>query len=157
MSFQIKDKNYSTTLDSGAIFLVATDPSNTNVAKKFAWNDLSGYFTRLPPVLIAGYYTTDFVTPFTPNANLGNVIDINALTGSVTMNAPTGTVTNGQLLQFRFQYNNTGYLTWNSSYAFGTDITTGMLPTASGSKFEIGSRYHSGDSKWRIIGLTRGF
>ena len=109
-------------------------------------------------VVVGGSAYIAPITPITPSLSVGNVIDIAALTGDTTINAPTGPVDNGQLLQFRFQQGNTGYyLNWNSIYAFGTDIVTGMMPTGSGAKFEVGCRYHSGDNKWRVIGLVRGF
>ncbi len=109
-------------------------------------------------VLLGGSYSGAAVSPFTPNANFGNTVDIGVVTGSLTMNVPTGKIRDTQTIYLRFQIGQSGqFITWNSGYAFGSDIVTGMIPTGSGSKFEVGCRYHSRDLKWRVVGLVRGF
>jgi hypothetical protein len=184
-SFQIKEKNYATTLATGDVFVVQTNPDTDGTVKKVSWGTLSGainataggganiaggqsgqYLRKSSStdndyswsyILAGGFSDISNSNSITPNTNLGNVLDAVNLTGSVAINAPTGSIQNGQLLQFRFQLAQTGYLQWNNVFAFGTDIVTGMIPNASGSKFEVACRYYSGDSKWRVVGLCRGF
>ena len=42
-------------------------------------------------------------------------------------------------------------------FAFGTDVVAADLPTTANAKFEVFFRYNTVDSKYRCVGLTRGF
>lgn len=95
----------------------------------------------------------------TPNADTTDVYNIGALTGGITINNPSGTPVDGQMLRLRFLQDGTGgrVITWGSQFAFGTDITTALIPLSASTKWEMLFTYHSGDVKWRTIGLVRGF
>lgn len=99
-----------------------------------------------------------YAASITPDIDSYGTFNVGTLTGTLTVNNPTGTPTDRQPATFRFVQNATGYaITWGANFAFGTDITSGDIPSTASAKFEVAFRYHSGDSKWRCIGLVRGF
>ncbi len=99
-----------------------------------------------------------YAASITPDSDAAEVVNVGTLTGAITINAPTGTPTDGQLLTLRFVQDATGRaITWNAAFAFGTDITSALLPTTANAKFEVGCRWNAADSKWRVVALVRGF
>jgi hypothetical protein len=100
-----------------------------------------------------------YAATVTPNADTTDVLNIAALTGALAVGAPTGTPVDGQKLTVRLLQDGTGgrVVTWNAAFAFGTDITAAMEPTAASSKWERVFEWNATDSKWRATGLVRGF
>jgi prophage tail gpP-like protein len=77
--------------------------------------------------------------------------------GTLTINAPTGTLSNGQKLMLRLQSTNVQTFSFNAVFAGSTDVT---LPTASSgsSKYDyMGFIYNTTASKWQIIAKNFGF
>lgn len=103
--------------------------------------------------------TVSYGATVTPDCSTTDVLNIGALTGNLTLAAPSGTPVDGQILTVRLVQDGTGgrTITYNAIYAFGTDITAALDPTAASSKWERVFQYHSGDSKWRAVGIVRGF
>lgn len=100
-----------------------------------------------------------YAATVTPNAATTDILNVGALTGALTLAAPTGTPADGQNLRIRFVQDGTGgrVITFNAAYAFGTDVTTALVPTAASAKWEQLFTWHAGDSKWRAMSITRGF
>lgn len=99
-----------------------------------------------------------YAASITPDIDSYGTFNVGTLTGTITVNNPTGTPVERQPMTFRFVQDGTGYaISWGSMYAFGTDITSGDLPTTANADFEVSFRYHVGDAKMRCIGLARGF
>lgn len=95
----------------------------------------------------------------TPNADTTDVLNVGTLTGALTLAAPSGTPRDGQNLRIRFAQDATGgrAITFNAAYAFGTDVTTGLIPTAASARWEMLFTWHAGDAKWRAVSIVRGF
>ncbi|CAB4131032.1 hypothetical protein UFOVP122_49 [uncultured Caudovirales phage] len=77
--------------------------------------------------------------------------------GTLTMNAPTGTPTNGQKLVFRLQATNAQTFSWNSIFSGSVDQS---LPTvsSSGSKYDyMGFVYNTQNTKWNMVAKNFGF
>lgn len=77
--------------------------------------------------------------------------------GTLTMNAPTGTLYNGQKLIFRMSSTAIQTFSWNSVFAGSTDLG---LPTASsggGLTDYVGFIYNSTSSKWQMLAKVFGF
>lgn len=110
--------------------------------------------TTLPRVISITYSAT-----VTPNADTTDVANVGTLTGTVTIANPTGTPTDGQKLTLRLAQDGTGghVITWGDVYAFGTDVTTDLLPTDASETWEMLFQWHAGSSKWRAVGISRGF
>jgi hypothetical protein len=78
-------------------------------------------------------------------------------TGTLAINAITGTPTNGQKIIFRLQSTNTQTFSWNAVFIGSTDLS---LPTTSSgtSKYDyLGFIYNSTASKWQLIAKNFGF
>lgn len=68
---------------------------------------------------------TDAAT-ITPNADSDDIVDVTAIAQAFTVAAPSGTPTNGQMIEIRIKDNGTGRaITWNSIYSLlGTTLPT---------------------------------
>lgn len=102
-----------------------------------------------------------YAASITPNCGTTDCLNVGELTGALTVNAPTGTKVDGQNLRFRFDQDATGrvitFASGAGAYAFGTDVTSALIPSTANAKFEIMFTWHAGDSRWRAVSLTRGF
>jgi hypothetical protein len=77
--------------------------------------------------------------------------------GTFTLNAPTGTLANGQKLMFRMTSTNVQTFSWNAVFRGSTDL---VLPTASsgaGKEDYLGFIYDSTAIKWDLIAKNFGF
>jgi hypothetical protein len=77
--------------------------------------------------------------------------------GTLTINAPTGTPTNGQKLIFRLLSTNVQTLSWNAVFQGSTD--TALPGTSSGtSKYDyFGFIWNSTNSKWQMLAKNLGY
>jgi hypothetical protein len=100
-----------------------------------------------------------YATTVTPNVDTTDVLNVGALTGSLTLANPTGTPIDGQTLRVRLAQDAAGSrsMSFGSAYAFGTDITTALIPSSSLAKWEMLFGWHTVDSKWRALSIARGF
>ena len=93
--------------------------------------------------------------------NAGNTdmaIQVNTqAVGTFTINAPTGTLSDGQKLMFRLQSTNIQTFSWDAIFDGSTDLN--LPSTSSGSsKYDyMGFMYNSGQTKWNIISKNFGF
>jgi hypothetical protein len=131
----------------------------TGLANGSASTDAAAYGQILPaPTITAASYAAT-VTPAAP-ANGGTLfLNVGALTGNITIANATGSPSDGQEIQIRFVQDGTGGRTYSfgANYAFGTDVTSAMLPTTASAKCELKFVYNATDSKWRALALARGF
>jgi hypothetical protein len=77
--------------------------------------------------------------------------------GTLTVNAPTGTIVNGQKFILRLSSTNVQTFSWNAVFQGSTDIG---LPTASsgGGLYDyVGFIYNSTAAKWQMIAKVFGF
>jgi hypothetical protein len=131
----------------------------TGLANGSASTDAAAYGQILPaPTITAASYAAT-VTPAAP-ANGGTLfLNVGALTGNITIANATGSPSDGQEIQIRFVQDGTGGRTYSfgANYAFGTDVTSAMLPTTASAKCELKFVWNATDSKWRALALARGF
>lgn len=96
------------------------------------------------------------VTPNADTTDLATHVNTQAL-GTLTVNAPTGTPTDMQILMLRIKSTNAHSLTFNAAYRGSDDFP---LPTAlsGASKTDYFCfRRNAADSKWDLVGLVKGF
>ena len=77
--------------------------------------------------------------------------------GTLTVNAPTGTLYDGQRLLLRVRSTNVQTYSWNAIFIGGTIVP---LPTASSGagKYDyIGFMYNSALSKWLVVAYATGY
>jgi hypothetical protein len=97
-------------------------------------------------------------TTITPNANTTDqVYQLNTSSGTLTINAPTGTPVDGQKLIFRINCANAQVLSFNSIYSSSTSL--GFPPSTSGSSKTdyLGFIYNSATTKWNFVAQVLGF
>jgi hypothetical protein len=76
--------------------------------------------------------------------------------GTLTVNAPSGTPTNGQKIMLRLRSTNVQTFSWNAIFQGGLS----PLPTTSSgsSKYDYyGFIYNGTATKWQIVGTATGF
>lgn len=111
--------------------------------------------SRLQPRVV----TVADATSITPNINTSDIVaqTNTQAAGTLTINAPTGSLNNGQKFIIRLQATNAQTFSWNAIYGGSTDLP---LPTtsSSGSKYDyIGFIYNTTASKWQILAKNFGF
>ena len=77
--------------------------------------------------------------------------------GTLTINAVTGTLANGQKIVLRLQSSNVQTFSWNAIFTGSTDLA---LPTVSSgsSKYDyVGFIYNTTATKWQLLAKTFGF
>lgn len=100
-----------------------------------------------------------YAATVTPNSDITDVLNVGTLTGNLTLANPTGTPVDGQNLRVRMAQDATGSRTvsFGTAYAFGTDVTTSLIPSAASVKWEMLFTWNATDSKWRATAIVRGF
>lgn len=119
--------------------------------------DLVDYDSTTGILTLAGFFS--FTLP-TPGTSLGATItNVATLTDNITITNPIETPVDGQKLIFRFAQDGTGsrIITWGNAFAFGTDVTATLIPLTASAKWEMVFQWCAGDSKWRAVGIARGF
>jgi hypothetical protein len=115
--------------------------------------------TGITALILPRNITYADATSITINAgNTDMAIQVNTqVVGTFTINAPTGTLSDGQKLMFRLQSTNIQTFSWDAVFDGSTDLN---LPTTSSgsSKYDyMGFMYNSGQSKWNMISKNFGF
>ena len=89
-----------------------------------------------------------FAASFTPNALGGEIVEINALTADITINAPTNP-NRGQFLLFRFVQDTTAgrTVTWNSAFKHSWSDAGNNVSSAMAS-----IRFYYDGTNWRQVG-----
>lgn len=77
--------------------------------------------------------------------------------GTLTINAPTGTLKNGDKLLFRIKSTNIQTFSWNAIFSGSSDLSLPTTTTGSGKTDYIGFMYNSTDADWQLIATNFGF
>jgi hypothetical protein len=77
--------------------------------------------------------------------------------GTLTINAPTGTIVNGQKIMLRITSTNVQTFSWNGVFSGSTDLTLPTTTTGSSKTDYLGFIYQSTTLKWNIIAKNFGF
>lgn len=77
--------------------------------------------------------------------------------GTLTINAPTGTIVNGQKFILRLTSTNIQTFSWDSVFNGSTDIGLPTSSSGSGLTDYIGFIYNNTSSKWQMIAKVFGF
>jgi hypothetical protein len=77
--------------------------------------------------------------------------------GTLTINAPTGTIVNGQKFILRLTSTNIQTFSWNAVFVGSTDIALPITSSGAGLTDYIGFIYNSASSKWQMIAKVFGF
>lgn len=110
--------------------------------------------TRIKPRVVTAADATS-ITPTSDTADI--TIQTNTqIAGTLTINAPTGTPTDGQKLQIRIKTTNAQTYSFNATYRFSTSVTA---PTtlAAGKSDYLGFQWNATDSKWDCLAVSQGY
>jgi hypothetical protein len=77
--------------------------------------------------------------------------------GTLTINAPTGTLANGQKIMFRLTSTNAQTFSWNSVFAGSIDLTLPTVSSGGGKSDYLGFIYNSTAAKWQLLAKVFGF
>lgn len=97
--------------------------------------------------------STTSAASITPDISSFDQYTLTAQAAGLTVNAPTGTPTNGQKLMFRFKDNGTTRtITWNAIFrALGATLPTS---TTISKTIYVGCIYNSTDTKWDVVAVN---
>lgn len=106
--------------------------------------------------------TLTYATSIIPSGNgPSNILNIPAITGNITFSTVAGTPQDGNSLVFRLNYTSgTPVLTFPggaNGFSFGSDVTTGLIPTGSPQNFEMAFKFCTATTGWRAVAIVRGF
>ena len=77
--------------------------------------------------------------------------------GTLTINAPTGTVSNGEKIMLRIKSTNVQTFSWNAIFAGSTDAALPTTTSGAGKTDYLGFQYDSTATKWHMIAKNFGF
>lgn len=132
---------------------ITTSPSSATITHPVLYrNSSTGAIEQYTQLNQASVASTSNLTPSGDARENENYIT--ALAASLTINAPSGTPTNGNNLLIRIEDDGTTRaLTWNAIYeAVGVTLPT---TTVAGKKMYIGCIYNSADSKWDVVSVVQ--
>lgn len=137
---------------TSAVQFVAPGASgNALVSNGTTWT--SGSVSNLPRVVVIADATS--ITMNADTTDMATQANTQAA-GTLTVNAPTGTPSNGQKLMLRLRSTNVQTFSWNAIFQGGLS----PLPTSSSgsSKYDYyGFIYNSTATKWQMVGSATGF
>jgi hypothetical protein len=99
-----------------------------------------------------------FSPSITPNADTSDIVDIGILTADISVENPTGTPVDGQLLTLRFIQDETGAhaLTFGNAYVFETAAVAPSFPMTANARWQTSFRWNSATSKWENVQMLGG-
>jgi len=119
----------------------------------------TGVFTTISGAVLSRVVVIADATSITINADTTDIATQanTQAVGTLTINAPTGTPTNGQKLILRVQSTNIQTLSWNAIFQGSLDIA--LPPATSGSSLfdYVGFIYNSATAKWQMVAKVFGF
>jgi len=136
---------------SAVQFVAPGTSGNALISNGTTW--ASAAVSNLPRVVVIADGTS--ITMNADTTDMATQANTQAV-GTLTVNAPSGTPTNGQKLMLRLRSTNVQTFSWNAIFQGGTFA----LPTTSSgsSKFDYyGFIYNSTATKWQIVGTATGF
>jgi hypothetical protein len=125
--------------------------SNTlQISDGAAWNNVGGGSSALRIVTLTDASTV------TPNADTTDIGILTSLSQTTSFANPSGTPTNGQLLQIRITSSTSRSISFGTAYTTASSLSLATATTGGGVEDYIGFRYSSNASKWVLIGTTIG-
>lgn len=89
-------------------------------------------------------------------ADMATMVNTQAA-GTFTMNAPSGTPTDGQQITFRIDSTNVQTFSWNGLFRGSTDYPLPTATSGGGLTDYYGFIYNSADTRYDIVAATKGF
>jgi hypothetical protein len=129
--------------------------------------DLSSYATKTGAETLTNKTITKRVSALTDTTTIavnseGFDIGTVTLAGNRTLGADSGTAVDGQTMTLRVTQDGTGartlaFASTAGGYAFSDDLASPTLSTAANAIDYLRFIYHSGDDRWHLLAINRGF
>jgi hypothetical protein len=143
-------------------------------SSKMSYNPSTGALTLATPLATASggtgnangvilprsvEWTPGTSASITPNSNTTDLLwqaNTNSI-GTLTINAPTGTPSNGQTLILRIRSTAVQTFSWNAIYRGSSDLSLPTVTTGGTKTDYIGFKYNSADTRWDLLAKVFGF
>lgn len=149
-----------TSPDNAADFILTYDNSASAPKKVKPSTFASLAQTLTNKTLIASSNVIEEITSVTSNSSitptggsLRNYLKVTALAEATTINAPSGTPADGNMLLMRIKDNGTSRTIAYNAIFRNVGVTAKTATTASKTIYQL-ARYNSADSKWDVISVT---
>jgi hypothetical protein len=155
-SFAPVSHNFLTGISTGGA-PSAAQPSSTDLSDAATLLTLTGAQTATNKRVTPRAVSVATATSITPNSDTSDeVTQVNTQTaGTLTINAPTGTPTDGQKLILRITSTNAQTYSFNAAYSFST--TTPAPTGISATKTDyIGCIWNANASVWNVVAVDQG-
>ena len=146
--------------DNAADFILTYDNSASAPKKVKPSTFASLAQTLTNKTLIASSNVIEEITSVTSNSSitptggsLRNYLKVTALAEGTTINAPSGTPADGNMLLMRIKDNGTSRTIAYNAIFRNVGVTAKTATTASKTIYQL-ARYNSADSKWDVISVT---
>ena len=149
--------NWLRSYDSTTGLFTKSQPASSDLSDVTSLLTLTGTQTatnkRVTPRQIVMADATS-VTPTSDTADINTFVSTQ-VGGTLTVNAPSGTPTDGQKLVLRLKSTNAQTYSFNATYAFSTTVTA---PTtlAAGKTDYIGLMWNATNTKWDVVAVDQG-
>lgn len=133
------------------------NPSTNSIRQRVYLNNITAVWRT--PGVSQNTVIAPNATSITPNCDTSDVVaQINTqATGTLTINAPTGSPVDGQKLVLRINSTNIQTFSWNTIFAGSTDMALPSVTTGLGKTDYIGFIYNSTTGRWHILAKNFGF
>lgn len=149
-----------TSPDNAADFILTYDNSASSPKKVKPSTLASLAQTLTNKTLLASSNVIEEITSVTSNSSitptggsLRNYLKVTALAEATTINAPSGTPADGNMLLMRIKGNGTSRTIAYNAIFRNVGVTAKTATTASKTIYQL-ARYNSADSKWDVISVT---
>jgi hypothetical protein len=133
------------------------NPSTNSIRQRVYLNNTTAVWRT--PGVSQNTVTVPTGTSITPNCDTSDVVaQINTqATGTLTINAPVGTPSDGQKLVIRINSTTVQTFSWNTTFVGSSDMALPAVSTGSGKTDYIGFIYNSTTGRWHLLAKNFGF
>ena len=133
------------------------NPSTNSVRQRVFLSNTTGVWRT--PGVSKNTVTVSTGTSITPNCDTSDVVaQINTQAiGTLTINAPIGSPTDGQQLVIRINSTTVQTFAWNSIYSGSTDMNLPTTTSGSSRTDYFGFIYNSTTGRWHLLAKNFGF
>jgi hypothetical protein len=110
----------------------------------------------IAPPRVVSYANATSITINADTTDIATQTNTQAV-GTLTINAPTGNLFNGQKIIIRLQCTNVQTFSWNAAFSGSADLSLPLTTTGSSSYDYMGFIYNSTAAKWQMIAKVFGF
>ena len=144
--------SYKVTATQIQTFVLASYPGDTTITT--TGTITAGTWNSVVKKRIQSVASSASITPLAATIDM---VRVTALAINTTINNPTGTPNEGQILEIRLRDNGTGRtITWGANYRFSSSLTDPGTTTANRTLYYV-FQYNETESKWDCIDIKNNY